>query len=129
MTIPFFVAPYRPTDWETANSNLRIKPEIYRKQLAEKWPDIAFYESGPTTLLAWGLKVGENARLYGGLQDNQQIVWLDFPHAQFFLWHRTVIPISYPLFLFSTSSWDSLELTSETTFEEVQFFVGARRLG
>ena len=124
MSQPFFVAPYKPTEWEKASIDLEIDPTVYREHLQNKWPSIVFYEAESGTLLAWGILGSGNNRIYGALQDNHQIIWLEFPLDEFFLWHRSVIPAKYPLFLFRSSSWDSIELTSETVLEDILRFTG-----
>jgi hypothetical protein len=46
----------------------------------------------------------------------------------FILWHREFVPEDHDLFLFNSSSWDSLRLTLNTTREEVQQFTGLREV-
>ena len=131
----FFIAPYEPTDdpnkWEELKtaSNLKIDPVSYRQRLLEKWPYTKFFRTSDTLALQWSLYIetkegvivpGSVAALHG----DYQVVSLDTPYEEFFLWHRSVIPSVHALFLFNSSSWDSLELTSETTLKETQRFVG-----
>jgi len=124
----FFIAPYEPQRWETAKSDLQIDPDWYRKRLLERWPGIVFSKISPEDyLLEWGIPVSTaGAAIHGGLQTNQNIVDLDTPFEEFFLWHRQIIPGQYRLYLFNDSSWGSLELTVDTTIEEIQQFVGGR---
>ncbi len=123
MTRPYFVTPYSPRDWQTAKSDLVIDPSRYRDLLTKDWPDIEFYSPKPTAILAWGLAVPDGGRVYGGLQPNAQVVWLDMPVEDFFLWHRKVIPDRHRLFLFPANSYETLELNPATTLEEIRVFV------
>ena len=127
----FFIAPYEPQKWETAKSDLRIDPNWYRERLLEKWPEVLFFKTSPNVyLLNWELSIspGPTGSVggIGGLQTNQQIVSMSTPFEEFFLWHRQIIPGQYRLYLFNDSSWDSLELTADTTIEDIQQFVGGR---
>jgi hypothetical protein len=62
------------------------------------------------------------------LQKNQQIVSFGTgpkkSFIDFILWHRSVIPEQYPLYLFNSSSWDSLLLTKDTTEQDIVDFTG-----
>jgi len=131
----FFIAPYEPTDdpsrWEALKtaSNLKIDPASYRQRLLDKWPHTKFFRTSDILALQWSLYIetkegsivpGPIAALHG----DYQVVSLDTPYEEFFLWHRSVIPSMHALFLFNSSSWDSLELTSGITLEEIQRFVG-----
>lgn len=131
----FFIAPYEPTDdpekWEELKtaSNLKIDPVSYRQQLLQQFPHTKFFRTSDTLALQWSLyietKEGDIVpSSIAALHGDYQVVSLDTPCEEFFLWHRSVIPSEHALFLFNSSSWDSLELTSETTLEEIQRFVG-----
>jgi len=58
------------------------------------------------------------------LQSNLQYVSfkLGLHFTDFIVWHRQMIPPQYALFLFNDSSWDSLQLSENTTREEIQAF-------
>jgi hypothetical protein len=124
MTRPYFIAPYEPEKWRESTSDLQIDPEEYLDLLARDWPDIEFYNPQAPVLLSWSIPDPGGGRITGGLQDNRQVVWLDIPHEEFFLWHRTVIPAEHRLYLFAASSTSSLELTETTTYQDIETFVG-----
>jgi hypothetical protein len=107
---------------------LRINPDWYRKRLLGRWPGIVFFKISPEDyLLEWGLPVSAaGAAIHAGIQSNQNVVDLDTPFEEFFLWHLQIIPDQYRLYLFNDSSWDSLELTPDTTIGDIQQFVGGR---
>jgi hypothetical protein len=128
MTTGFFVAPYRPTDWQTAASSLRIDPERYRSLLKEKWGDNIRFLQEEHSALAWDLRFysedGTTQGSFGRLFGDLQIVALETPYEEFFLWHRSVIEGDHRLFLFNASSPESLELGSDTTMDEIRRFCG-----
>lgn len=132
----FFIAPFQPVNdpslWDDlmGASDLRIDPNLYRSQLTKRWPLVKFFDPSDAEILLWSfyeLREGKALpRGIGAIQSNHQIATFDSPYIDFFLWHRTVIPSSYRLFLFSDISWDSLELKSDTTREDIAQFVGGR---
>jgi hypothetical protein len=130
----FFIAPFDPKAWEDPDdfspkptSDLRIEPSEYRQKLAERWPKINFIHLTPT---GWELPPESEgySGLRGWLQKNQQIVSFgpgpDKSFIDFVLWHRSVIPEQYPLYLFNSSSWDSFFLTKDSTEQDIIEFTG-----
>lgn len=128
----FFVAAVVPANWKTASSDLRIDPKEYQARLLSQWPDTEFLSS-PTLLLEWSLFMrsedGSSTPLgIGGLHSDRQTVSMDTPVEEFFLWHRLVVPEMYRLYLFEGGNPTRfLELTAETTAEELGRFLGPRR--
>ena len=126
----FFISPYRPEERDAMatkiirkTSDLRIDLVEYKALLLERWPGISVYSPPQYVLLEWVFPVTrEGAGPVGGLENNQT-VFLDTPFDEFFLWHRTIIPAQYQLFLFHEGSWDTLELKPEITLEEIQSFI------
>jgi hypothetical protein len=127
----FFVAPYRPEERESItaaamrpSSDLRLDPGDYERLLLERWPGLDVYRPPEYVLLEWIFpNTNEWAGPIGGLEPDQQTVFLDAPFEEFFLWHRSVIQGKYRLFLFHEGSWDTLELKVDTTLEEIQNFI------
>jgi hypothetical protein len=130
----FYIAPFDPKAWENPDdtipkptSDLCIKRLEYREKLLERWSEITFSHE---SLLAWRLPLesGQYSGLWGLLQDNQQIVSFGTgpkkSFVDFILWHRSVVPEEYQLFLFNSSSWDSLILTRTTTEQDIIDFTG-----
>lgn len=135
MSIMFFIAPFDPKAWEDPDdfspkptSDLRIEPSEYHQKLVERWPEINFNHLSPTE--GWKLPPESEhpSGLRGWLQKNQQIVSFGKGPTKsfidFILWHRSIIPEQYPLFLFNSSSWDSLLLTKDTTEQDIVDFTG-----
>lgn len=134
MSTSFFIAPSDPKVWENPDdtspkptSDLQIKHSEYSEKLVDRWDDIRFIHG---TELEWELpfESGQYTGLWGLLQHNQQIVNFGTGPKQsfldFILWHRSVVPEQYPLFLFNSSSWDSIILTSSTTEQDIINFTG-----
>jgi hypothetical protein len=120
----YFITPYKPTEWETAHSDLQIDPAEYKHQIITHWPETEFYTPSGRVSLEWGIPESKGgARIHGGLHDDRQVISLDTPFEKFFLWHRSVIPNQYKLFIFHESTWESLELTGDTTLEDIQKYV------
>ncbi|MDH5606809.1 MAG: hypothetical protein OEY93_07970 [Anaerolineae bacterium] len=130
----FIITPYEPTDdpskWEALRtaSDLKINPAEYKRQLLRKWPDAEFFNVTKELPLQWCLdvKLKDSSVIpgaIGSLSSDLQTISIDTPNTDFFFWHRKVIPNKYKLFLFNTSAWDSLELTSSTTVEEIRKFI------
>ena len=126
----FSISLYRPeerdamaTEIMKKTSDLRIDPAEYQALLLERWPGISAYSPPQYVLLEWVFPVTrEGAGPIGGLEDNQT-VFLDTPFDEFFLWHRSIIPAQYQLFLFHEGSWDTLALKPETSLEEIRRFI------
>ena len=129
----FVMAPYKPSEWQSniSISDLRIDPAIYMEQLLKKWPNAQLLHTSANFPLQWILYTESGAhsldsRGVGSLHSNLQVVYLDTPYEEFFLWHRSVIPARYRLFLFNVSSLDSLEITSNMTMEDLRKFLGGK---
>lgn len=121
----FYVAPFRPSDWETVKSDLQIDPDWYKRRLSQDWPGIEFLASMGLSSLVWGFLVTRaGARIFGMLDSGLQVVSTDTPYEEYFLWHRSVIEKQYDLFLFNDSSPDSLQLTSRTKIGDLRHFCG-----
>jgi hypothetical protein len=93
--------------------------------LVEKWPGIEFPTPFSGHSLAWIIQGRGEGRISGSLQDNGQILSLEVPREDFFLWHRRIIPSEHKLFLFPENAKEALELTNETTLRELRRFIGA----
>jgi len=128
----FFVAPYRPEDRESIDSktiqttsHLIIDSVEYKNLLQIKWSGIRISQSSEYVLLEWFFPVMDGwAGPIGGLDKDKQTIFLDTPFEEFFLWHRSIIPDEYKLFLFHDGSWKNLELKPDTGLEEIQQFCG-----
>jgi hypothetical protein len=124
----FFIAPYEPLTWASTSSDLEIDPDWYKRQLLKNWPNIEFFQ--PTTkyyVLSWRFpSTAEGSGSLAGLQENLQVISMSAPFEEYIVWHRSIIPDDYTLYLFNESSSNSLELTSKLTIEDIEQFVGRR---
>jgi len=126
MSITFFVIPYKPTEWKTADSDLRINIDEFQEKLVQAWPTAKF-ELTPENGLLWSIPEDSSAGFFGGIQSDHQIIsfgpggWKTF--KDFILWYRLFIPLEYRLFFFNSSSWNSLEITSIVTREDIDNFL------
>jgi hypothetical protein len=122
MSIEFFITPYEPTEWQSASSTLRIDLEEFGERFLKQWPE-GKTERTSAGGLSWFVPEKGSAGFFGELQSNQQIVsfgpgnWSVY--VDFVLWYRALVPQQYRLFLFTSNSFDSLELTSETTRQDI----------
>ena len=124
MGVTFFIGPFDPALWRDGTpdpvptTDFRIDPEAYSKQLLVRWPH-AISRSGSWTL-AEPNEPGTDILLHDDL------LYVGFtPGANFtdfILWHRHVVPSKYLLFLFNSTSWDSLKLYIDTTRDEIRNF-------
>lgn len=136
----FFVLPYEPSEnpeaWKNLSkrSNLIIDPAEYAERLRLEWPMSRIFDEetnrpiewNTSHLLEWelnGLEEQEQRYLgYGWLKSDKQIVSLTTPYKYFFIWHRSVVPEEYPLWLIGDYSWKSLELKMDTTEDDIHRF-------
>jgi hypothetical protein len=142
MSVMYFLAPFERHKWiEASNineinslSNLHINPTDYAKALSEHWPSIKFVkvkqDHDADFALTWELPEYQKgyAGLRGELYFNLPVV--SFSRASkesfvdFVIWHRIFVPAHYPLYLFDSSSPQSLEIGSSTTADVISNFVG-----
>jgi hypothetical protein len=125
----FFVAPYEPSEWRESHSDLRIDPTFYKERMLERWPETKFFQTSPDVPLQWMINIRDKSGVgvhgtIGMLHNDFQVVSCDTPFEEFFVWHRSLMPSKYKLFLFNDSSCESLELKPETSLDEVKQFIG-----
>jgi len=126
MSIQFFITPYKPTEWETSISDLKIDLPEFKQKFMEKWPN-AELKSTPKGGLLWSVPEERSAGFFGSIQTNLQIVsfgpgnWTTI--TDFIIWYREFVSSRHKLFLFNSSSWDSLKLTRRITKENIKKFV------
>lgn len=127
MSAIFTIAPFRSfmeiTDLRVGRSNLQIDPAEYERILLRDWPGTVIYPQNEYVLLEWGLIVSEDGAEIIGVLADQQRVSLYVPYAEFFLWHRRIIPSQHQLYLFNDSSWDPFELKPDTTLAEIEKYI------
>ena len=134
--VTYFIAPFQPTPdpstWEKLmrSSSLVIDVAQYRERLTAQWPHAEFHPNVGNEKLLWTLFEVEDDSLacrgIGTIQSNQQIVTFDSPYIDFFLWHRVMIPQEHKLWLFKDTSWNNLEIQSDTKCEEIAQFIKMR---
>jgi hypothetical protein len=126
MSIRFIVTPYDPTEWENATSGLTIDPKQFSERLKAQWTS-ADIEITPKGGVKWHIPLSDSAGFFGVLQSNKQVVtfgpgdWVFF--KEFVIWYREQVPDSYTLYLFNSSSTNSLLITTNTTVEHVNNFI------
>lgn len=133
MSVSFFISPFDPALWEQGEpdlyptSALRIDPKEYSREILHRFPYSTEHSSEEWS---WSLDdpIGPGASIL--LHSDRQIVSfsLGTNFLDFILWHRGFVPAEHDLFLFNSSSWDSLLLTQNTTREEVRQFTGLKEL-
>ena len=128
MSIHFFITPYPALEWESARSDLEIVPDDFAESFLKKWPNakLEFTVAGG---ILWQVSEKEGVGFFGELQANKQIVsfepgnWTTF--FDFVIWYREYVAKQYRLFFFNSSSWDSLEITSQTMKREINEFLSS----
>jgi hypothetical protein len=138
MSTTYFIAPYEPESWvdsadqsEKPSSDLVIIGTEYSDKLVSRWPE-AHIHPVPHGIIEWNIPSEPDPfdSLVGHLQHNRQIVAFNQNGSNLFydyiLWHRTVIPQTYRLFFFDDTGWDSLELTTTTSQQEIISFLRHR---
>lgn len=140
MSVRFFITPYDPATWKDENahiekptSDLSIDVSKYAQELRKRWPNAEIHltvvDDDLTYLLDWRLPPESGVSgLPGQLQNDHQVVSFGTgpkdSFLDFILWHRAFVPSYYQLFLFNSSSWNSLELKMDTTKRDIGSFVG-----
>ncbi len=125
MSIRFIITPYDPKFWETTNSDLQINTDEFRINLLANWKE-ATIKTTPKDGLLWSIPEKERVGFYGAVQSNKQIVtfgpgnWTLY--KDFVLWYRRQIPEKYELYLFTSSSMESLVISSNTTKDDIEQF-------
>jgi hypothetical protein len=133
MSVSFFIGPFDPALWEhgtpepTPVSSLRIDPEVYSHELLRQWPNAISHAPE-----RWSWSLDEPIGPGVIILLHQDLQYVSFGHGEnfleFILWHRQVVPANYDLYLFNSSSWDSLLLQRDTTRDAIRHFTGAREL-
>lgn len=125
--ISFFILPFNPLYWETVKSDLVIDPESYRTMMQQKWPEAKIYTPPASSayLLRWEINQHE-IYIAGGLQSDHQTVSIQPGFKSnlpiFVLWHREIIPEKFQLFLTWEGTWESLEVKSDTSEQDIVAF-------
>jgi len=130
MSVSFFIAPYKADEWEGNKSDLHIDPEWYREHLEKDWSGIKFYDidkvyhsKNPGIEMLWGLLEPNAARIIGKLHNDKKVISLDNCYEEFFVWHRSIISSKFQLYLFSSSSLNSFELSPKVSVEDIWEFI------
>ena len=130
MTIRYYITPYDPASWRDPDadpttrgqSDLNIKVSDFNKQLRQRW-----HLSETFPMRSWQFVYPDGQEISGSFTgEGNQIVALEVGRGfnEFVHWYRSYIPSKYPLFLFLEGKWESLELNSSTTLEDIAHFTG-----
>jgi len=141
MSISFYVAPFTGRQWRKLGhspteqiGDLVINPDEYKNEMTKRWPTVEFQAPAEVTVphfaLQWKLPTSnpEYSGLKGYLYPNLQVVSFGFgpkgSFLEFILWHRSFIPPKYKLYLFNSSSTNSLPIKQTTTGQDIIDFTG-----
>ena len=125
MSTSYFVTPYDPelnresTTKVGVVSDMNLNIDDFINQLSSKWDSIKIYRED--NMINWVIEQGIDAGFEGLVHDDRQTVSFNFVN-DFILWYRKYIPLTQPLFLFDSSSFSRLQLTNETTMQDIQAF-------
>jgi len=140
MSVNFYISPYNRLIPETLNyqnkniNELKINFEDYRNAILTHWPltkvEMPPKSDGLPALCHWILPSqleGFSGLRVALLLNLQVVVFGTGPKKvflEFILWHRNFVPANYPLFLFNSSSTDSLKLKNDVKEQDIIDFTG-----
>jgi hypothetical protein len=137
MSTSFYIGPIDVSVWVEApddakpTSDLRIDAAAYADALSTRWLGLGIAQNAMShCVLYWELPPEslESSSLAGQLFNDHQIVSFGTgpkrSFIDFILWHRTQVPDDVPLYLFHSTGWERLELTSQTTEQDILAFTG-----
>ncbi len=135
MSSAYFLTLLDPTSRVQPSAYLQIDPLDYAQKLHERWPAAAIKSYEQDANETYNLRFDipsqniPNWHLLGGLQRNSACVTFESVSKEdicsFVLWHRSVVPISQPMFLWKGSDWQFvLEITATTTGQDIATFAG-----
>ena len=132
MSHGIFILPFDPIHWknpadstQVPTSDLEIRPDEYQEAIQKDWPGTTFGQE-PLHAIGWNLSSKDSELgMRGSLHSDFQVVshgW-GAEVVDFVLWHRAFVAEEHKLYLNIEGSWDSLELTSKTTADEIKNFL------
>ncbi len=132
MSTKFYIAPYKPSDWENQGSDIKINSDHLQDAINTRWIAATFKDKNLDRFyeLEWRLPPENNsfAGLWGGLRKDMRTVEFDTgpkrSFIDFILWYRSYISSQQVLYLFNSSDLKSLELKTEVTEEDIVKFTG-----
>ena len=136
MSTKFFLAPYERSEWEANEQTLnermdifRITAETFEKNVLLRWPQAQVHSS---PFLPFTCELPSTRSGFGGLgvslMPNLQVVSFGTGPMESFLefvfWYRSLVPNEYRLFLFNSAASASLEISVNSTEQEIVEFTG-----
>jgi len=121
--VSFCVDSIRPDDPQEDNIYL-IDPQAYIFHLRRRWAGVVIDNVQSVYCLRWELPSGFEGRLFA---DGKGITISANPRddaIEFALWHRSIVPQEYPLFLFDDGLSAILELRADTTRAQIYELFG-----
>jgi hypothetical protein len=106
------------------NPEFQIKVDRFKDQLLSNWPSMEFERvkvPNDTFLLHWKIEFDDDPQL-GALHGDSQTISIDgFPPSvtKFTIWYRKIVPSMYQLYLSHDSADESIEITPDSTAEEL----------
>ena len=142
MSNPNVIAPYEPTEenWFRPSgspplTDLRIDPVIYQAALLLQWPLAEVGGMSAQFPLSWFLYVraadGTTRAIMGEgmLCDDLQTVLVKHPCPENLLWHRSFVPLRYPLYFSASDPGWHIELIPGMTLQEISDRTGVAPYG
>ena len=138
MSTSLYILPHDPALFEQGDpakyptSDLRIDSQKYTELLLARWPGTIAHGGNNLMAGTWTLtpEIPDNAVMNVLLHNALQVVSFRYGFAirtvKFIVWHRSIIPKSYDLWLISSSAGfrDRLFLNPEITEEAVEKHIG-----
>ena len=113
----------KPPDWHEDNIYL-IDSSKYAEDLKSRWENIVVTEMTGIYCLGWRIPNPIDTGLKGQLDSDGGAITLSAnpreEAIEFALWHRTIVPEAYPLFLFDEGLNVVVELKVTTTRQELR---------
>ncbi len=103
-----------------------IDPAEYAEKLRERWTTINITESAGVYCLYWEIGNPNDAGPIGNLRTDGRGITISASRSdliEFAFWHRTIISEQYPLFLFDEGLHVIIELTANTTREDLEEYL------
>jgi hypothetical protein len=100
-------------------SDLIIDIDEYRERLIRDWGRVRFE---PLAVLEWVFET-ESLKMFRGpyeIHSDYSTLSMDRPDGEFALWHRSVIPERYRLFITGENTGKAIELTMQTSLEDLR---------
>lgn len=125
MSTIHYITPYEPASWKDPNDtnnkcDLRISFGDFISQMKLE------FNVTVSPPFSWVIQSDDGTDVTGSIVgDDMQILGLELgsKFAEFLIWYRSYIPDKYPLHLFRQGEWTSLELTANTSVDDIKNYI------